>query len=84
MITLDAKIDSFKYDDLIARCMEAVKEAAAAKGYDLECVAMVAYSTAYESKEADNDLDVDALTFDSFLGSMIESANLILVHNLFD
>lgn len=84
MITLDAKIDSFKYDDLIARCMEEVKDAAAAKGYDLECVAMVAYSTAYESKEVDEDLDVNALTFESFLSSMIESANLILVHNLFD
>ncbi|ANO57613.1 hypothetical protein [Vibrio phage vB_VhaS-a] len=84
MTTLDAKIDSFKYDDLIEACITSVKEASDAKGYDAECVAMVAYSTAYESKETDKDLDVNALTFDSFLGSMIESANLIIVHNLFD
>ncbi|QKE60770.1 hypothetical protein vBVhaSVHB1_83 [Vibrio phage vB_VhaS-VHB1] len=84
MTALDAKIDSFKYDVVIARVMEAIDTEALEKNYDPEIVAMVAYETAYESKESDKDLDVDALTFDSFVSSVIESANLIIVHNLFD
>ncbi|AET42185.1 hypothetical protein VPEG_00034 [Vibrio phage SIO-2] len=84
MTALDVKIDSFKYDVIIARVMEAIDTEALEKNYDPEIVAMVAYETAYESKESDKDLDVDALTFDSFVSSVIESANLIIVHNLFD
>ena len=84
MTALDVKIDSFKYDVVIARVMEAIDTEALNKNYDPEIVAMVAYETAYESKESDKDLDVDALTFDSFVSSVIESANLIIVHNLFD
>ena len=84
MTALDVKIDSFKYDVVIARVMEAIDTEALEKNYDPEIVAMVAYETAYESKESDKDLDVDALTFDSFVSSVIESANLIIVHNLFD
>ncbi|WKC56119.1 hypothetical protein [Vibrio phage CAU_VPP01] len=84
MKSIETVLESFNYDDLIAKVMVAVKEDAESIGYDVECVAMVAYSNTYEAKESDNSLNVDALTFDCFLSSMIESANLIITHRLFD
>ncbi|UOK16943.1 hypothetical protein [Vibrio phage phiKT1024] len=84
MKTIELTLESFNYEDLISRCMVEVKDAAETKGYDLECVAMVAYENTYESKESDRYLNIEELTFESFLSSMVESANNIIIHSLFD
>ena len=84
METIETVIESFKYDELIALVMASIKDAAESIGYDAECVAMVAYDNTYESKAADKYLSANELTFDYFLSSMIESANLIITHRTFD
>ncbi|AEH21906.1 VHS1093 protein [Vibrio phage 1] len=87
MNALENKIESFSYDNLIADCMKAIKAAVEArdesKEKDAEVIAMVAYENTYEAKAADKYLKADELTYDYFLSSMIESANLIITHDLF-
>ncbi|UHD87231.1 hypothetical protein [Vibrio phage D4] len=87
MNTLENKIESFKYDDLIAACMASIKDAVEArdesKERDPEVIAMVAYENTYEAKASDKYLSADELTYEYFLSSMIESANLIITHDLF-